>query len=81
MQFLLTHDTDTCLRHIKVVDRQTRIKQGVKQGLKKAWITLRPGYRKQLETSRLISEIANETYALKQKIRELEEKNGKSNKK
>lgn len=81
MQFLLTHDTDTCLHHIKVVDRQMRIKQGVKQGLKKAWITLRPSYRKQLETSRLISEIANETYALKQKIRELEEKNGKSNKK
>ena len=81
MQFLLTHDTDTCLRHIKVVDRQMRIKQGVKQGLKKAWIALRPSYRKQLETSRLISEIANETYALKQKIRELEEKNGKSNKK
>lgn len=77
LQYLLTHDTESSLRHIKFISRQIQFKQAIKLGLKKAFISLRPSYRKQLEMSRAIAEIANESYALKQKIRELEEKNEK----
>ena len=75
LQYLLTHDTESSLRHIKFISRQIQFKQAIKLGLKKAFMSLRPSYRKQLEMSRIIAEIANESYALKQKIRELEEKN------
>ena len=75
LQYILNHDTEQNLRHIQSLDRTNQFKQTIKNGLKKAWLTLRPSYRKQLEVSQTISEIANETYALKQKIRELEAKN------
>ena len=77
LEYILAHDTDASLRYIRRTERQMKLKQALKRNLKKFWLATHPGYRKQQEIARLIGEIANENYALRQKVRELEKQNGK----
>ena len=78
LEYILAHDTDASLRYIRRTERQIKLKQALKRNLKKFWLATHPGYRKQQEIARLIGEIANENYALRQKVRELEKQNGKN---
>ena len=74
LNYILDHNVDSSLRYIRFNGWRANFKQKAKKGLKTAYMTIRPTYKKQLEISSLIKELEDENMILKQKIKELERK-------
>lgn len=71
LQYILNHSADESANHIKYLKARIRMREYAK----KAWIATHPSYRKQLQLSELVGELAGEIDELEMKIKELEAKN------
>lgn len=74
LNYILDHNVNSSLKYISLNGKKTSFKSNIKKILKKFYITIRPTYKKQLEISKLISELETENILLKQKIKNLERK-------
>lgn len=74
LNYILDHNVSSSLKYIKFNGKKDSLKLKIKKALKKAYITIRPTYKKQLEISNLIKELENENMIMKQKIKKLERK-------
>lgn len=74
LNYILDHNVSSSLKYIKFNGKKDSLKLKIKKALKKAYMTIRPTYKKQLEISNLIKELENENMIMKQKIRKLERK-------
>ena len=74
LETIVNNDSDTILKFVKRSKTKQNLKTGVENRLRKAYMTIRPSYRKQVEISKLIEELETENRRLTDKIRQLEEK-------
>ena len=74
LEIIVNNSPDTILKFVKRNKTKQNLKTSIKNRLRKAYMTIRPSYRKQVEISKLIEELETENRRLTDKIRQLEEK-------